>query len=145
MSGAIQGVTNVLVSRERPYGPGCGEPGNDGRPSNSIDCTGSTHYRSFFSGHSAFSFTGASLICFEHTELHLLGGPWDALSCVGGYAVAAATATFRVAGGEHYPTDILTGALIGSAVGWGIPLLHFRRPELATPSIRSWPRPTRTA
>ncbi|MFO0738625.1 MAG: phosphatase PAP2 family protein [Labilithrix sp.] len=132
VSGAIQGVTNVLVSRERPYGEGCGQPGLQGRPANALDCTGSTHYRSFFSGHSAFSFTGASLICFEHTELNLLGGPWDAISCIGGYAVAAATATFRVTGGEHYPSDVITGAIVGTAVGWGVPLLHFRRPSLGT-------------
>lgn len=131
VSGAVQGVTNVLVSRERPYGDSCRSTTDD-IPNNAIDCTGSTHYRSFFSGHSAFSFTGASLICFEHTELHLLGGPWDALSCVGGYAVAAATATFRVAGIEHYPSDIITGALVGTAVGWGVPLLHFRNPNLGT-------------
>lgn len=130
VSGAIQGVTNVLVSRERPYGDTCGQPG--GLPANAIDCTSSTHYRSFFSGHSAFSFTAASLICFEHTELRLLGGPWDAISCAGGYAVAAATATFRVAGTMHYPTDILTGALVGTAVGWGVPLLHLRNPNVGT-------------
>jgi membrane-associated phospholipid phosphatase len=130
VSGAIQGVTNVLVSRERPYGAKCGQPG--GEPSNAIDCTGSTHYRSFFSGHSAFSFTGASLICFQHMELKLLGGPWDVISCAGGYAVAAATATFRVTGLEHYPSDILTGALIGTAVGWGVPLLHSRNPNVGT-------------
>jgi hypothetical protein len=130
VSGAIQGVTNVLVSRERPYGPKCGQPG--GEPSNAIDCTGSTHYRSFFSGHSAFSFTSAALICFQHTELKLLGGPWDAISCGGAYAVAAATATFRVTGLEHYPRDIHPGALIGSAVGWGVPLLHSRNPNVGT-------------
>jgi membrane-associated phospholipid phosphatase len=131
VSGAIQGVTNVLVSRERPYGDKCREQADD-LPNNAIDCTGSTHYRSFFSGHSAFSFTSASLICFEHMELKLLGGPWDAISCAGGYAVAAATATFRVTGVEHYPSDILTGALIGTAVGWGVPLLHSRNPNVGT-------------
>ena len=132
ISGAVQGITNVMVSRERPYGEGCGQPGLEGRPANALDCTGSTHYRSFFSGHSAFSFTGASLICFQHTELNLLGGPWDAISCIGGYAVAAATATFRVTGGEHYASDVLTGAILGTAIGWGVPLLHARRPEFGT-------------
>jgi membrane-associated phospholipid phosphatase len=130
VSGALQGVTNVIVSRERPYGAQCGKPG--GEPENALDCEGSTHYRSFFSGHSAFSFTGAALICFEHMELDLLGGPWDALTCAGGYAVAATTATFRVTGVEHYPTDVLTGAAVGSLVGWGVPMLHFKHPNVAT-------------
>lgn len=121
VSGAIQGTTNMLVSRERPYGSQCRE---GGLPTNAIDCTSSSHFRSFFSGHSSFSFTSAALICFNHIELELLGAPWDALSCAGAYAVATTTATFRVVGDMHYASDILTGALLGTIVGYGIPLLH---------------------
>lgn len=128
VSGAIQGVTNVLISRERPYGQTCGA----GLPGDALDCTGSTHFRSFFSGHSAFSFTSASLICFNHIELELLGKPWDQISCGTAYAVATTTAMFRVVANVHYPTDILTGALVGSAIGWGVPLLHLRQPQLGT-------------
>jgi len=123
VSGAIQGVTNVLESRERPYGPDCG---SEELPSNAIDCTGSTHYRSFFSGHATFSFTGAALICMDHFENDLMGSPWDAISCAGGYAVAATTATFRVVSDVHYPSDVLTGALVGTIVGYGVPWLHYR-------------------
>jgi len=131
VSGAIQGVTNVLVSRERPYGRDCG---SDELPSGSIDCANAVHYRSFFSGHSAFSFTGAALICIHHFKNELLGAPWDALSCAGGYAVATTTATFRVVSDVHYASDILTGALLGTLVGYGVPLLHYaRRDTPATP------------
>ena len=127
ISGAIQGVTNVLVSRERPYGEQC----RDGAlPTNAFDCEGSSHYRSFFSGHTAFSFTSAALVCFHHMEQHLLGGPWDAISCGGAYAVAAATGTFRMVGDMHYASDVIAGALIGTAVGYGVPLLHTRHPEV---------------
>lgn len=128
VSGAVQGVANVLVSRERPYGETCGKTL---RP-DAINCAGFTHYRSFFSGHSAFTFTSAALICFEHLDLKLLGGPWDALSCGGAYAIAATTATFRVAAAEHYPTDVVTGALVGSLIGWGIPELHLKHPNIGT-------------
>ncbi len=128
VSGAIQGVTNTLVSRQRPYGPSCG----NGLPENAIDCTSSSHYRSFFSGHSAFSFTSAALICFNHIEFELLGRPWDAISCAGAYGVAATTASFRVVSDMHYASDILTGALVGSLVGWGVPYLHARRPDVGT-------------
>jgi membrane-associated phospholipid phosphatase len=123
ISGAIQGTTNVLVSRERPFGPGCGQ---GELPSDAIDCTGSFHYRSFFSGHSAFSFTGAALICVHHLENELMGPPWDALSCAGGYAVAATTATFRVVADVHYASDVLIGASLGTLVGYTVPLLHYR-------------------
>ncbi|HKY39865.1 MAG TPA: phosphatase PAP2 family protein [Polyangiaceae bacterium] len=124
ISGAIQGTTNVLVSRERPFGPDCGAGGE--LPGDAIDCTGTFHYRSFFSGHSAFSFTGAALICVHHFENELLGPPWDALSCVGGYAVAATTATFRVVADVHYASDVLIGASLGTLVGYTVPLLHYR-------------------
>jgi hypothetical protein len=123
ISGALQGVTNVLVSRERPFGQDCGE---GELPADAIDCTHSVHYRSFFSGHSAFSFTGAALICVHHFENDLMGAPWDALSCAGGYAVAASTATFRVVSDVHYASDVLLGATIGTLVGYGVPFLHYR-------------------
>jgi membrane-associated phospholipid phosphatase len=121
VSGAVQGVTNVVVGRERPYGRDCGGE----LPENAVDCQGSIHYRSFFSGHSSFAFTSAALICMNHIKHELLGPPWDALSCAGGYAVAATTASFRVVSDVHYTSDILTGALIGTIIGYGIPLLHY--------------------
>lgn len=123
VAGAIQGVTNVVVSRERPFGKDCGQ---GELPSDAIDCQNSFHYRSFFSGHSAFSFTGAALICVHHFENELLGGPWDAISCAGGYAVAATTATFRVVADVHYASDVLLGATVGTLVGFSVPMLHYR-------------------
>ena len=124
ITGALQGATNVLVSRERPFGPGCGQ---GELPSDANDCKGSFHYRSFFSGHAAFSFTGAALICMHHLENELLGAPWDALSCAAGYAVAATTATFRVVADVHYASDVLLGATVGTLVGVSVPLLHYRK------------------
>jgi hypothetical protein len=122
--GAIQGATNVIVSRERPFGPDCGQ---GQLPEDAIDCRDSFHYRSFFSGHSAFSFTGAALICVHHFENELLGSPWDGVSCAAGYAVAATTASFRVVADVHYASDVLLGATIGTLVGYGVPLLHYRK------------------
>jgi membrane-associated phospholipid phosphatase len=124
ITGAVQGVTNVVVSRERPYGRDCG---SKELPDTALDCVNSTHYRSFFSGHSAFSFASAALICIHHFQNDLLGPPWDAISCTGGYAVAASTALFRVVGDVHYTSDIITGALVGTAIGYGVPLLHYAR------------------
>lgn len=120
--GAIHGTTNVLVSRERPYGGDC----RDELPERAQDCEGSSRYRSFFSGHASFSFTGAALICTHHLRNELLGGPWDALSCAAGYAVAASTSTFRVVSDRHYASDVLAGAVVGTLVGYGVPLLHYR-------------------
>jgi len=126
VSGAVQGATNVWVSRERPYGRSCGSPE---LPDRALDCEGSTHYRSFFSGHTTFSFTGAALVCVHHLEHDLLGAPWDAVSCGAGYVLAAATGASRVLGDVHYTTDVLTGALVGTVVGYGVPLLHYAFPS----------------
>lgn len=131
ISGAVQGATNVLVSRERPYGRDCGSAQ---LPATTLDCDGSTRYRSLFSGHASLSFTSAALICVDHLENELLGAPWDALSCAGGYAVAASTSTARIVGDAHYATDVISGALIGTVIGYGVPLLHYRHRDLGTVS-----------
>lgn len=128
IAGAIQGATNVLVSRERPYGVTCGTPE---LPSTSVDCQGPAHYRSFFSGHATFGFTTAALLCLDHEKNELLGEPWDAITCGGGYAAAAMTSTFRVLGDVHYASDVLTGALVGTVVGYGVPWLHYKRVDFA--------------
>jgi membrane-associated phospholipid phosphatase len=125
---AIQGVTNTIASRERPYGRTCGTPE---LPAQTNDCEGNVRYRSFFSGHSAFTFMAAGLICVHHTKLDLFGSPGDEIACVTAYAGAAATATLRVAGDMHYASDVMVGSAVGTLVGLTVPLLHYRRVNLA--------------
>ena len=126
---AIQGATNTLVSRERPYGQVCGSPDLPGATN---DCEGNVRFRSFFSGHSAFTFMAAGLICVHHEKLDLLGGGApDHIACVTAYAGAAATATLRVMGDMHYLSDVAVGASVGTLVGLAVPLLHYRRVHLA--------------
>ena len=40
------------------------------------------------------------------------------------FAAAATTAALRVAAHRHFPTDVVAGAALGTAVGWVVPLLH---------------------
>jgi membrane-associated phospholipid phosphatase len=121
---ALHGMTTVLVSRERPYGRNCG---SEILPAESNDCDGSTHFRSFFSGHSATAFLGASLICVHHAKLDLLGSKTGTIvTCSVAYGTAAATALLRTLGDVHYTTDIMVGALVGTVIGLGVPLLHYR-------------------
>lgn len=122
----FQGLMNVSVSRERPYGQDCGSAE---LPSDSIDCQGSNRYRSFFSGHTSTSFASAALICVHHLKLKLLGPVGDIASCIGSELVAATVSTFRIVGDMHYATDVLTGMFVGTALGVGIPLLHYRSSE----------------
>jgi membrane-associated phospholipid phosphatase len=85
---------------------------------------------SFWSGHTALSFTAAGLSCAHHAYLHVYGDPTaDALGCAGMVTLASATATFRVLGDRHYATDVLTGAAVGFGIGYGVPaLLHYAVP-----------------
>ncbi|MBX3187123.1 MAG: phosphatase PAP2 family protein [Labilithrix sp.] len=123
----LQGVTNTLVSRERPYGRNCG---TEILPEQTIDCQGSVRYRSFFSGHAAFSFMSAGLICVHHLELDLLGGGApDVITCVTAYTGAAITATLRTMGDMHYASDVIVGSLVGTTLGIAIPLWHYRGGE----------------
>jgi PAP2 superfamily protein len=124
ISMGLHSLTTVLGSRERPYGRTCG----DGLDALSVDCTSSNRHRSYFSGHTSISFLGASLTCTHHAYLQLYGGGTpDTLVCASGLALAGMTGFFRILGDRHYATDVLSGAIIGSATGFLVPwLFHYR-------------------
>ena len=82
---------------------------------------------SFPSGHTsaalAVSTAGATILTLE-----LLGrSKWGiAAVWIGSLGLGTATAVTRVAAGRHFPSDVLTSALLGSAVGITVPLAHWR-------------------
>lgn len=119
----LQGATSGFASRERPYGRDCG----DTIPSELNHCEESRRYRSFFSGHASVSFTMAATTCSNHLRHDLFGSPVaDGLTCGVALTSAATVAMMRVAGEQHYLTDVMTGALIGTLSGFGLPwLLHY--------------------
>lgn len=65
-----------------------------------------TDRRSFFSGHTSMAFSGAHILHKEYGHL----SPWIS---IGGYTIAAAVATSRVARERHHPHDVLVGAAVG--------------------------------
>ena len=82
---------------------------------------------SFPSGHTSVSFTAAGLSCAHHLHAMLYGNRLaDALACAGTITLAASTGTLRVLGDRHYATDVWLGAIVGFAVGYGVPtLFHY--------------------
>jgi membrane-associated phospholipid phosphatase len=82
---------------------------------------------SFPSGHTNTAFTAAGLSCAHHLHVPLYGDRLaDVLACAGTLTLAATTGTLRIVGDRHYATDVLVGAMIGFAVGYGMPtLLHY--------------------
>jgi membrane-associated phospholipid phosphatase len=121
ITGAIDGTANILAGRARPYSSECGTTIASDAP----DCAlPSTRYRSFFSGHTALSFTSAALICAHHEALRLFDNFADHLTCAVGFVAATAIGTMRIMGDAHYFSDVFVGAVVGTTVGLTVPLLH---------------------
>jgi len=112
------GIKELLkdgVSRWRPYtyhdgfDPAAAEDGD--------------YADSFPSGHTAYAFMGAAFL--TTTLAHdYAGRKWAVPVAAAGWTMAAVTGILRVASGEHFVTDVLTGAAIGSLCGWIVPWLH---------------------
>jgi undecaprenyl-diphosphatase len=83
------------------------------------------YYNSFPSGHTSFAFLGATFLSVtfanEYPE-----SKWKLPVIIGSYTVAAGIAAMRIASGNHFITDVLTSAAIGSLYGWLIPQLHIK-------------------
>ncbi len=78
-------------------------------------------YRAFPSGHTA---TVASLLtAWAWTARLRDGAAWPFLVAAAG---TASVAVERVAGGQHFPSDVIVGAVVGGGVGTAVPLLHAR-------------------
>jgi membrane-associated phospholipid phosphatase len=109
-------VAKLAVGRARPYAwadPAAADSGNANL--------------SFWSGHTATTFAVASA---AGTVARLCGyrsWPWILGA---GLAGASACGWLRIAADRHWTTDVLVGAAVGSAAGFGMPLLlHGRRGE----------------
>lgn len=120
-------TTYNLVGRGRPSYEECkADPSVD-----PLCNVGST--TSFWSGHTAEAFTSAGLSCAHHAYAHIYGSPAaDVAGCIGMITLASATGTLRILGDRHYATDVLTGAIMGFGIGYGLPtLLHYSAPRPA--------------
>jgi len=73
------------------------------------------------SGHTAFAFAAATSYLVIARRQHLAHRSRNALLL---YAGAVGVGALRVAAGKHFPTDVLAGAALGSAIGWVVPTIH---------------------
>ena len=92
---------------------------------------------SFFSGHTANSFASAVFLSSVYSAYYP-DSKWSPYTWAGSLTLAAFVGYLRYSSGNHFPTDILTGALWGSVVGFLIPRLHRTETEPgmgATPVI----------
>lgn len=108
-------VTKVLMPRNRPF------VYNDGftmRTKREVRAR-----ESFFSRTTTLAFAGAALssALFQHyyPESAFRYWIWG-----GTFAGASLAGFFKYASGQHFPTDIITGAIAGSAIGFIVPMLY---------------------
>lgn len=76
---------------------------------------------SFPSGHASVAFAAATAYATLAARQHL---PHATRNSILLYAGAVGVSVFRVAGGKHFPTDVLGGAALGTGIGWTVARLH---------------------
>lgn len=78
---------------------------------------------SFFSAHTSVSFASA---VFISTTFNKYNPDSNLTPYIWGTSllIASAVGYLRYASGSHFPTDVIAGAIIGSVVGFLIPLIH---------------------
>ena len=73
--------------------------------------------------HTSVAFASAGFSCAMHLSRGLYGNALDQGSCVTSLALAALTGVMRVAGDQHYLSDVLFGAVVGFVIGHLVPVL----------------------
>jgi membrane-associated phospholipid phosphatase len=118
LSAALNSAAKYLVQRPRPY---------TYNPSPEVQryarAEGKDSRLSFYSGHSSLAFTaavaGSYLFAAGSKNVRGRAAFWGVE-----LALATATANFRVRAGKHFYSDVLVGALLGTALGYVVPRLH---------------------
>lgn len=84
---------------------------------------------SFFSGDTSLPFAATASAA---TIGFMRGYPSAPYVAVAGGVLSAAVAVMRVRADVHWPSDVITGALVGTAVGVAVPLLLHPRAQAST-------------
>ena len=96
--------------------------------------------QSFPSGHTTLAFTGASFCTFVFGR-YFEDSPWKIPVTTASYSFAVGSAVLRVASGNHFLTDVIAGAAIGTFSGFMVPWFHtlnMQSPMGAEPGIKSF-------
>jgi membrane-associated phospholipid phosphatase len=107
--------TKGTVERIRPYAYNTDVP---------MDVkTTSDAKKSFFSRHTSMAFASAVFLSTVYDDYYPDSRAGTYI-WIGSLFAASAVGYRRYAAGQHFPTDVITGAVVGSAVGYLIPRLH---------------------
>lgn len=123
-------MLKYIVPRNRPYTTYDGIPKGEEKD----------YYNSFPSGHTAYAFMGATFLSTTFSQEYP-ESQWKVPVIAGSYTLASAIAAMRIESGNHYITDVLAGAAIGSLYGWLVPQMHLRSRIQNSADIRITPYP----
>ena len=115
IANGIKEWTKLLVYRARPY------MYFDDYPQNKLE-DGDWNC-SFPSGHTTLAFAGAAFTTMVFCQCYP-NSNWKYAVAGISFGMAALTGGLRMASGNHFFTDVLVGALIGTATGFAVPYMH---------------------
>ena len=78
---------------------------------------------SFVSGHTTMSFAAAAFTTFMFCQ-YFPDSPWKIPVITASFTAAAVTGGLRIASGNHFVTDVLAGAGLGSVIGFLVPWIN---------------------
>jgi membrane-associated phospholipid phosphatase len=126
--GGTSMLSKGLIARFRPYVY---------NPNVSLDKKLTSDAKmSFFSNHTTAAFASAVFLSTIYSDYNP-HSEWKPYIWGGSLLMASVVGYMRYAAGEHFPTDILVGAVAGSAIGYAIPWMHRSNNEnmSITPSV----------
>jgi membrane-associated phospholipid phosphatase len=128
-SAAIAGVINFAVkaafARERPFV-------HDLAPADKLlTDRPQENNQSFYSGHSTLAM---SLAVSAGTVASMRGYRWAPALYGGGIGLSLATGYLRIAADKHWASDVVTGWVIGAAIGYAVPRFLHRKGSDLTPT-----------
>jgi hypothetical protein len=114
----VNGLVKYTVGRPRPYVYNA-----DPRMKAYAERQGKDSHLSFFSGHASTTFTAAVAGSYLYGQA---AADAKSRAAVWGFelALAGATADLRTRAGKHFYSDVIVGALVGTAIGFLVPRLH---------------------
>lgn len=121
LSYGIKNLLKIAVHRARPY-----------TYTDTYDTDGISNHDfefSFPSGHATSAFMSAGFVSYVFS-LYYPDSRFKPLVYVASYSCAFTTAMLRVSSGNHFLTDVAAGALLGTAVGIGVPFLHHKLSDM---------------
>ncbi len=115
ITNTVKNLMKMAVHRVRPY------MYFDDFPEDKVD--DNDFQFSFPSGHTIDAFMNATFLSYTFCKYYP-ESRYRAPIIAASYGVAAVTGALRMASGNHFLTDVLGGAAMGTAIGFAVPFLH---------------------